>query len=205
MQEFARVMIVATLTIFTVLYSLQVWRGKAHPPLSSWIIFLLGTLLSLITYLLAQDYDFTSGIQNTADILAVVIVLIVMLLRGNHTIHLKPFEWWYLVGIGIIIIYGVLSGDAWTSNLFTQVLITIGYIPTIHGLLVEKRNTESFIWVCDIIASSFALYLAIMNNNMLTFLYALRTLIVVSFLVSLMLYYQFYPGKHMPHQKAAMG
>jgi hypothetical protein len=87
--------------------------------------------------------------------------------------------------------YGLLTGDAWASNVFTQVLISIGYFPTIQNLLTEKRNVESFTgWGCAVVAGLIALYPAIVDGNSLAILYALRTVVFVSSIIAVMVYYE---------------
>jgi hypothetical protein len=151
----------------------------------------MGTGLSLTTYAVAEKHDFRSGILNTMDVIMVAIVLVATLVWGKRDMRFKSFEKWYLIGIVVIIIYGLFSGDAWGSNIFTQVLISIGYIPTAQNLLTEKRNTESFTtWSLGIVAGIIALYPAITDGNSLAVLYAIRTIILVSSIITIMAFYE---------------
>jgi CDP-diglyceride synthetase len=186
------VWLIALVTIaFAVRYTYQIRKGEISPTLSTWIIFLLGTGLSLTTYAIAERRDFASGILNTMDVVAVTVILIATIIWGQRAVRFKPFEKWYLVGIAAIVTYGLLSGDAWASNVFTQVLISVGYIPTIQNLLTEKRNVESFTgWGCAVVAGLIALYPAIVDGNSLAILYALRTVVFVSGIMSVMVYYE---------------
>ena len=177
--------------VFAVRYAYQIWKREISPTLSTWIIFLLGTGLSLTTYAIAEKHDFRSGILNTMDVIAVMVVLFATIAWGNRGMRFKPFEKWYFGGVGAIIAYGLFSGDAWGSNIFTQVLICIGYIPTIQNLLVVKRNVESFTgWSCGIIAGLIALYPAIVDGNSLAILYSVRTVVLVSSIIAIMTYYE---------------
>jgi len=183
-------LVALVMMMFAVRYSYQIWKREISPTLSTWIIFLLGTGLSFTTYAIAEKHDFRSGILNTMDVIAVMVVLFGIIVWGNRKVRFKPFEKWYLLGISAIVVYGLLSGDAWGSNIFTQVLISLGYIPTIQNLLTEKRNTESFTgWGCNIIAGIIALYPAIVDGNSLAILYALRTIVLISNLIAIMIYY----------------
>mgnify|MGYP001584671529 CR=1 FL=1 len=176
---------------FAVRYAYQTWKHEISPTLSTWIIFLLGTGLSLATYAIAEKHDFRSGILNTMDVVMVAMILLATLMWGKRDVRFKPFEKWYLAGIVAIVGYGLLSGDAWGSNIFTQVLISIGYIPTAQNLLTEKRNTESFTtWSLGIVAGIIALYPAISDGNSLAVLYAIRTIVLVSSIIAIMAYYE---------------
>lgn len=192
MKEISIWLVTLVMAVFAVRYTYQIWKREISPTLSTWIIFFLGTGLSLITYAIAEEADFLSGILNTMDVAAVITVLLAILVWGNRNVRFKPFEKWYLSGIGAIIAYGFFSGDAWGSNIFTQVLISIGYIPTIQNLVTEKRNVESFTgWGCGIVAGLIALYPAMIDGNTLAFLYAIRTIVFVSVIIAVMAYYEF--------------
>lgn len=191
MKELSVWLVVLVMIVFATRYSYQIWRAQIKPTLSTWIIFLSGTGLSLITYAIAENHDFKSGILNTMDVVAVAIVLVVILIWGNREIRFKSFEKKYLSGVGIIILYGLLSGDAWGSNIFTQVLISIGYFPTMQNLITVKRNVESFTgWSCDVVAGTISLYPALDQGNDLSVIYAIRTIVLVSIILGLMIHYQ---------------
>lgn len=192
MKEISVWLVALVMMTFAVRYTYQIWKREISPTLSTWIIFLLGTGLSLMTYAIAEKHDFRSGILNTMDVVAVMVVLLATIAWGNRDVRFRPFEKWYLGGIGAIVVYGLLSGDAWGSNIFTQVLIGIGYVPTIQNLLTEKRNVESFTgWSCGIVAGLIALYPAMIDGNSLAVLYAIRTIVLVSSIIAIMTYYEF--------------
>jgi len=175
----------------TVRYTCQIRKREVSPMLSTWIIFLLGTGLSLTTYVIAEEHDFRSGILNTVDVASVTVILLAIIVWGKRNVRFKPFEKWYLVGIGTIVSYGFFFGDALGSNIFTQVLISIGYIPTIQNLLTEKRNTESFtVWSLYLVAGLIALYPAMTDGNSLAVLYVIRAIILVSGIIAIMTYYE---------------
>jgi hypothetical protein len=186
-----------TMIILACRYIYQIWQGKITPTLSTWIIFMAGTSLSLITYALAENRDFKSGILSVMDTMVVASILCAIIIWGKRGMRFKSFEKWYLAGIAAIIVYGVISGDAWGSNIFTQVLITIGYIPTAQSLMTEKRNTESLsAWGLSLSAGVFALYPALVDGNSLAALYSIRTIVLVSGMLCLMAYYEFiFPKK----------
>lgn len=161
------------------------------PTLSTWIIFCVGTILSLSTYVVAEKHDLRSGVLNTADVVATAIIFLSVLFWGDRNVRFKSFEKWYLGIAGCIVVYGFASGDAWGSNLFTQVLITFGYLPTAQKLLTEKRNTESFsVWGLIVLAGLFALYPAVANGNILAVIYALRSTISVLVVIAMMLFFE---------------
>ena len=195
MKNLCAWLVVFVVTALAAQYSYQIRKDgkKISPALSTWIIFFLGTGLSFVTYLIAAKFDFRSGILNTMDFLSVTTILLSIILWGKRDgKRFQPFEKWYLAGIGAIVVYGVLSHDAWNSNIFTQVLIAAGYFPTVHKMVTEKRNTESYsMWSLALMAGAIGLYPATVDGNLLAILYAIRTIVLVSAVLILMTHYEF--------------
>jgi hypothetical protein len=196
-------MVALLMTASGVRYIWLVRRHLIEPAASTWMIFLTGTSLSFATYMVAENRDFVTGILNTMDVLEVGAILIAVLIWGNRKGgRLSRFEKLYLAGIGLIIVYGFAFGDAWGSNLFVQALITMGYIPTVHKVISNKRNTESFLpWIFSLCAGLFALVPALFDGNTLATVYAGRTVVLVGLFIMLMGYYEYvYPRRHGPGQ-----
>lgn len=185
-------LVVLTMTAFIFIYVYQIYKHKITPTLSTWIIFLCGVGLSFTTYVISEKSDLSSGVLNTIDLANVVIVIIAIIIWGKRSMHLKSFEKWYLVFVGLIIFYGMITGDAWSSNILTQILIGVGYFPTIHALLKSKVNTESFMaWGINLIVSILALYPAFVDGNFLAMLYAIRATTLIAILLAVMIYCEF--------------
>lgn len=205
LREFAVVMVVLLMTSSAVRYIWQIRRRQIEPATSTWIIFLAGTALSFITYMLAEDRDFETGILNTMDVLEVSSILVAVLIWANPGgVRFSRFEKWYLAGIGLIIVYGLVFGDAWGSNLFVQGLITAGYIPSVFKVITSRRNTESFLaWTFSLFAGLFALIPAFFDGNTLAIVYSVRTVVLVGSFLSLMAYFQFvYPSRRKNLEKS---
>ena len=170
-------------------YAYLIKKRRIAPTISTWMIFLAGTVLSVITYALAEKRDLRSGILNAMDVGVCLTVLVALYVYGEHGIRLKRFEKWYLAAAGAIVAYGLLTGDAWSSNILTQVLISAGYFPTVHKLYVEKKNTESFSgWGGGIVSGTIAVYPAAVDGNALAVIYALRSVAMTAAIIAIMLY-----------------
>jgi len=173
-------------------YSYQVYKKQISPALSTWLIFLTGVLLSFATYIVAEDKDFQSGILNTADVFTVSIIVFSIVIFGNISVTFKTFEKKYLIGASGIILFWVLSKNSFTSNLLVQIIMVIGYFPTIQNLIKEKRNTESFsAWILVLLAGIIALYPAINGGNLLAVIYASRNISMAGILLGLMFFYHY--------------
>lgn len=201
MKEVCIILSILSIITATVLYCHKVWTRKIHPTLSTWITFLTGVVLSLVTFLLASDWNFKSNFLNTIDVFITSIIVAVIIARGTKKTHFRAFEKWYLVGAAFIIAYGFITGDAWHSNLFAQGLITLGYLPTIITMVTEKRNTESFAtWGVSEFTCLIALYPVWTNGDVLAIVYLLRGIFMISLLLALMAYYELRAKRALVHQ-----
>ena len=177
--------------VFGSCYVYQIWRRKAVPTTSTWVIFLVGCGLSFTTYIIAENKDLKSGIMNTVDVAYVTLILAAIFLWTGHEMRFKPFEKWYLAAAGLILAYGIVTGDAWNSNILTQILMGIAYLPMWQKLLSEKRKTDSyFAWVPTIFTGAISLYPAIYEGNALAVIYSARAFFCTLATTLLMLYYQ---------------
>lgn len=178
--------------IFTVTYIRLIRQGKKSPTLSTWVIFLAGSGLSLITYCLAGSRDLGSAILNTLDVFTVSAVVVAITLWGKEQKGFRPFEKWYIAGIALVIAYGLVTGDAWHSNLFMQLLMSLGYLPLLHTLITEKRNTEPFLpWILTLAAGVASIYPALAGGKKLAALYSIRASVLVAATLTVMAYYHF--------------
>ena len=177
--------------VFSSCYVYKIWKREAVTTTSTWIIFLAGSGLSFVTYLIAENKDWKSGIMNTVDVVYIAVILGSIVLWTEHKVRFKPFEKWYLAAAGLILVYGIVTGNAWKSNVLTQVLMSVAYFPMFQKLFVEKRKTDSYFgWAPTAFTAAVALYPAIHDGNALAILYSARALFFTLTTTLLMLYYQ---------------
>ena len=126
------------------------------------------------------------------DTAAILIIAVSVAIWGSgRRFYFRPFEKKYLIGAMGIVIFWIASNDAFISNLLVQILICVGYFPTIQNLITAKRNTESFFaWSVTLAACMVALYPAIFGGNLLSVVYAGRAIVMVSAVLCLMLFYR---------------
>ncbi|MGD9129528.1 MAG: hypothetical protein PVJ09_03520 [Candidatus Woesebacteria bacterium] len=189
MQNLTRIAILLIVSSSGLWYSYQIIFKKVKPVLSTWLIMLVGASLSLFTYLSASNWNLKSNILNMADVVNLLIITMATLAVSRNKLMIRPFEKWYFLGMVIISLFWIFSKDPFISNLLIQGLIWVGYFPTIHKLITEKSNTESFLtWGGVLLAGLLALIPA--SDNLLSLIYAGRTVIMVSIILSLMLQYK---------------
>jgi hypothetical protein len=150
--------------------------------------------MSFVTYLSAEQNAFLSGLLNFGDVLSTALVSVVIIFFSQINIRLKPFEKYYLLGLILVAAFWFLTSDPFVSNLLIQFLLSIGYAPTIHNLIKSKLNTESFlVWGLILAASLISLYPAIIalteHGIILSLIYSVRAIILLSATIILMKYY----------------
>lgn len=191
MKDICVIVVAVSQIFFGCCYVVKIWRGKADATTSTWIMFLAGAGPSFFTNALANDWDLKSSVLNTTDLAYIGIILFAICVWGKKASYFDSFERWYLLIAGLIVVYGVVSGDMRGSNWCTQILMSIAYIPMWQRIIVAGKNIESFYgWLPNIFNSSVALYPAFYTGNELSAIYAFRSLLFSLLTVSLMVFYK---------------
>jgi len=159
-------------------YIINIIKGEVSPTKSSWLIFTTATTINISSFFAAK-LDLVSGLYITADFLNCLLVVSTLLIFSRSRIVFKTFEKYYLLGVIACILFWLLTSSPFGTNLLVQTLIGIGYIPTIHNILLEKKSYESrlcwFIWT---IGSLVSLYPPVANKNTLAIIYSVRSSIM---------------------------
>lgn len=167
-------------------------NGSVTPTKSTWIIFTFVIGFNAASLMSAQ---FDIGVLYSAsDFFTCLLILTAVFWRSwREKIRFKKFEKYYLALAMICVIFWLWSSDAFTANLVAQFLLVVGYIPTIHNIVSAKQSSESkFSWTIWAFGSALSLYPAIINQNTLASIYALRAFVMC--LVMIFLIYKF-PNK----------
>lgn len=153
--------------------------------------FFVGVLLSFITYFSTEQKSITKGILNTVDMVSATLIMLAVIMWGkNRKTRLRPFEKYYLAGVFAVILFWIISRDPFTSNILAQIPMVIAYIPTVHTMIAERRNTESFsAWSLGLCMGLIALYPAVKGGDVLATLYAGRTVVMVAAVLAIMGHY----------------
>lgn len=172
----------------------KIVKRQVSPTLSTWLIILAASLMSFLTYWNAGHRDLVAGALNGADVFSTAISSIAIVFFSPLKLSLKPFEKYYLGGLVLIAIFWAFTSDAFLSNLLIQVLISIGYFPTAHNLIRNRKNSESFtVWGLILTASVVSLYPTInaylTEGNVLALVYSLRSVVMLGAMLILMAYY----------------
>lgn len=174
----------------TLRYIAQMVAGTIQPTLASWLTFTTGVAISFVSYIVESDSNIVAGILNTVDLGVTMSVTVTVAIYADRSLTFTRFERGYLIAAGVIVLYGVAFSDAWRSNIFSNALITAGYIPLFARFLREQRNTESFTaWGLGLAASLSSMAPAILSGNALAILYSSRSALSCAVCLLVMTYF----------------
>ncbi len=163
-------------------YCLKIVHGKAHPPIATWIIFEIGVIMSLVTYLSAPYHDLVRNIANTTDCLAVTFILGTLITKNRKEgVRFHPNEW-------ICLAVSVATFAVWlkvhmplVGVMGFQVVMTVAYYPTYHRLWNWKRSgtpEPPSIWTAEMAAAILGIYVAASGRDLLATLYPIRAMLM---------------------------
>jgi hypothetical protein len=172
----------------------KIYKKRVEPTLSTWLIFCSATSLSLASYLSTPNKNYLASALNGADVFTDVLIILTTIFFAATGWKIKPFEKYYLLGLIFIAGFWLFTKDAFNANLLIQSLLVLAYFPTLHNLIKQKRNTESFaVWGIILLSTTFSLYPTFnswqQKGNYLAFIYSARSFVMISILMILMLNY----------------
>jgi hypothetical protein len=187
----AAIVILVLIAAAALINSYKIYTRQVDSTLSTWMIILVASLMSLTTYLSSGNGDWVSGALNSADVISTSIITLTIILFGSRKWKLRSFEKFYFIGLVVVGLFWFLTSDAFTSNLLIQVIIALGYIPTVHTLIKGRVNTESFtVWGLIFAASIVSLYPSLIaftsSGELLSLVYTLRSIVLLSLVLVLM-------------------
>lgn len=192
LREWSALMSAFLVIAATVWYIFLAIRGRIKPVLASWIVLGCTMALSFATYWTSPKHSIVSNASNAASVVSAIGILITAAWLERGSLSFSCFQKWCLGIAGsicvvwIILVWG-LHRTGVVPNVLTQVLMLVGYIVTAEKLWHATKNTESFFtWWCITVASSIALYTAILSDDSLAALYATRATLASGTLVWLM-------------------
>lgn len=191
LKDICALIVVLIMALFAFRYGYQIRRREIKPRLATWIVFLVGVSLTLGFYVLEEDWDLISGVNNAVDLLVVIANIVCVLVWADPTVRFRPWEKYYFLAAGFIVLYGALSGDLLSSNLFGQILICLGYLPMWWEMVETGKNSESFTaWGLGLAAPVVGLVPSLVDGNVLSAVYVIRTIIMCATTLVIMTYFE---------------
>ena len=142
-------------------FSLQIKRGKYHPPIVTWAMFVM--TVPLLAYATAMhDGLGLSAVQAITDALLTTCVLVVMLRTGNWSFPknlLEAIVSWCCIGLAILVICSwVVTRDHKDADWKLQVVLALSYLPLVWELATAQRNTQPWaFWITLFVLSALSI------------------------------------------------
>jgi hypothetical protein len=174
-------------------YSWLTYKQKIKPALAMWLFFTIAVAISLVTYLKSGKFSLLDNILNTADLVQVSVISIVIWFFGDHTSRFTRFDKGCLVAVMAIMLFWMVTKNHIVTHTLTQAIMVIAYFPVISRLWETHKNTESFVpWIGMLLAPVLSL---LSSKGTLATIYSVRAIVCIVVLMLLMLRVEFLARK----------
>jgi hypothetical protein len=117
------------------LYCTKLIRKEISPRIATWLIFEIGVVMSLASYLAGNDHSLIKAALNAADSLQVTVILVTLVIvQRGRKIQFTRNE---LVSLGISCMATVawmVTKTGWIGFIGFQSVMSVAYLPTIESL-----------------------------------------------------------------------
>jgi len=172
----------------TYLYVMPIIRRdpRAKPVMTTWILFATALTLSLFTYFHAPKHGLVTNFASIVDTFRVSGILILLWCMGHRNMEFTKLQIGSLIGTAMILIFWLKTGETETSNILTQGIVGLAYLPTYERLWKSRESTEPLkSWLISWSAGILALTLAIIDEDYLVIIYATRAVVQVGIVLLL--------------------
>ncbi len=172
------------MTVGTMWYIYLVLNNRIKPVLTAWIIISVTMTLGLVSYWCSPTPTFAGGIGNITGAVSTDSIILAVVWK-NRSFKFSSFQKKCLaMAGGILIVWGILrfivGGEiaATISNILTQVVMVVGFVPLVERLWKTRADTESlFTWSMICLGAICAVIPPIMSGDFLGFLYGARAMV----------------------------
>jgi multisubunit Na+/H+ antiporter MnhF subunit len=162
-------------------------NGDTTPSPSTWFLFTVGSLLSLITYRCAGYHPLSNETVFWLSFLANAATLFGVLRGREEPIRFDGFDRLCFAAVGIILIVILVCRMYAVANVAIQAVMFIGYGPTFKKLAALERKTESLsVWIGNGFSSAIFIYLPLRSWDLLGAAYPIRALICIVVMIFLL-------------------
>lgn len=122
-------------------YCTKVIRKEISPRIATWLIFEIGVVMSLASYLAGSEHSLLKAALNAADSLQVTVILAVLTLeQRGRKIRFTRNEMLSLAIAGMAALAWIVTRAGWIGFIGFQSVMCIAYLPTIESLWHCKQG-----------------------------------------------------------------
>ena len=125
-------------------YLKQVVKNESTPNPTTWIIWLVVTVINSATYFSVVGNKWIA-LSSAITAIMVFLIFVLSLFKGKFT-KLSKID---VVSLALAVVIGIfwqISGNAIISNISLQAVFIISFYPTINGLLTGASKENYFAW-----------------------------------------------------------
>jgi uncharacterized membrane protein YkvI len=171
-------------------YCIKLLRKEISPRVATWLIFEIGVVMSLASYLAGSDRSLTKAALNAADCIQVTVILFALLIeQRGRKIQFTRNEVVSLWISGIATAAWIFTKTGWIGFIGFQSVMSVAYLPTIESLWRWKRGVSPEPmekWGINVVIALVGLLVDITGrHDYLAMVYPLRALILCTIVVVL--------------------
>ena len=191
----AAIIVVALVFYLGLRYCLKFLRREISPRIATWLIFEIGAVMSLGSYLAGHDHSLTKAALNAADCVQVTIILVVLLIgRGRPQLDFTRKERLSLRISLVAAMAWLLAKTGRIGFVGFQTVMSVAYLPTLESLWRWKSGTPPEPldkWSINMLITLIGLAVDLSGKrDYLAMIYPLRALILCILVVGLILRWQ---------------
>lgn len=189
-SDAAAVLVTVLVFYVGVRYCVKLVRRRIAPRLATWLIFEIGVVMSLASYLSGNDHHLLKAAVNVADSLQVTAILVVLLIAGRkEKVQFTPGE---LASMGVACVAAAVwlgTKTGWIGFLGFQVVMCLAYLPTFEGLWCWKGGASPEPmdkWATNVLIALLGIAVDVTGrHDYLAMIYPLRALLLCLVVVML--------------------
>lgn len=180
MYEAAVLGTVVLMLVSAVDYVRRAWIRETNPVPASWILIVVTMGLSFWMYWQSPKRSWTGNIALTSALVNTSIILTGVIATNIRYGTLKVAfdrtqKWCLASGVGIVAFW-LITDSPLISYILVQCIALIAYFATMKRLWKAGRSTEPlFLWIAAFCAMLFAIYPALVKNDLFSWIYLGRT------------------------------
>ena len=183
----------AIITLGSLWYCFLIWRRRVHPSLASFLIFSISFPLGFWMYMQNPHWSWGGNIGVLNSIVSTWMISATLFIRlikdGKLSVELNKPQRRTIYASIVILIFWVITRDHLTAYILLQASILIGYVAMVKKFWNwQGKNPDSItFWLLNFLGTLVAVYAAIERNDLESWIYILRALPCMLFLIFILL------------------
>ena len=157
--------------------------------ITTWIIFEVGSTISLVTYFTGKQHSIVSSITNVADGVFIALILGTLYAkhRGETIVFSKNEKRCLRIAAGALVVWAI-TRTSWVGVAGFQVVMIVAYFPTFERIQRWERAgapepVET--WSVNALVAIMGVVIAIARNDYVAMLYPMRAVVLCAVVVTL--------------------